>query len=302
MNDGSSFEEQVSSLYKILLTEDKLAKISRNERVSGPDGERETDIIIRRSIADFNITTVIECKDYKRPVTVEKIDAFQSKLNDIGANKGIIVARSGFSRSALTKAKRLSIDACTVDLASNLIRGSRDDLPIIHRRIEFENFRVTMRPGRTGFGTAMRVDVNCLFNDLGVMDLLLRVDPIEFIRNKSFNLKVEEILNNEEVYYRTPNGEMLPVASAILEFDLASALQFGYLSEIPRSIGKINHLDDSLSVWCNFEDVSQVVSNWTQYREYTELPEYVRSFFLSVVSCPKRIDSVGSIRLEAYKY
>jgi hypothetical protein len=43
---------------------------------------------------------VIECKDYKKPVGIEKLEAFAQKLNDVGANLGVMISTSGFDEGA----------------------------------------------------------------------------------------------------------------------------------------------------------------------------------------------------------
>lgn len=51
-----------------------------------------------------------ECKDHGRPVDVPVIEAFNTKLQDIGAKKGAIVSNSPFTEGAQTMAAKLGID------------------------------------------------------------------------------------------------------------------------------------------------------------------------------------------------
>lgn len=59
----------------------------------------------------------VECKDYASGlVGVEKIEAFQTKLADIAANKGVYVTRSGYQRSAKTTADHYDIHLLIFDI------------------------------------------------------------------------------------------------------------------------------------------------------------------------------------------
>lgn len=58
----------------------------------------------------------VECKDYASGlVPVEKIEAFQTKMADIAANKGVYVTRNGYQRSAKTTAEHYGILLLTFD-------------------------------------------------------------------------------------------------------------------------------------------------------------------------------------------
>jgi len=48
----------------------------------------------------------IEAKYWKQRVTVEKVDAFTTKLRDCGFDKGIIISAKGFQAGAIESAKR----------------------------------------------------------------------------------------------------------------------------------------------------------------------------------------------------
>ena len=137
MNNGQTFEALVAEFYQALLAENSTSQITTQERIAGPDGLREFDIVIRTSVADFESITLVECKDYGRLVSVETIDAFASKLADFSGNKGILISRKGFSKNAIQKAKRCGIDVCTIDKAKDLSTISEYNLPVFFRQIDF---------------------------------------------------------------------------------------------------------------------------------------------------------------------
>ena len=68
---------------------------------------------------------VIECKDQKRKAGVPQIEAFHAKAHSVGANAMIFVSRSGFTKTAIKKAK-----ACKVAPYSLLKKDDAHSLPI----------------------------------------------------------------------------------------------------------------------------------------------------------------------------
>jgi len=88
------------------------AKVSLNEKVKGCHSGvmRELDIVVRRSVGQFQIFIVVDCKDYSDPVDVKGIEEFIGLLEDVGANKGAMVAANGFTEAAKTRASNTGID------------------------------------------------------------------------------------------------------------------------------------------------------------------------------------------------
>lgn len=59
----------------------------------------------------------IECKDYMSGlVSVEKMEAFRTKLTDISADKGVYVTKNGYQRSAKATAEHYNIVLMTLDI------------------------------------------------------------------------------------------------------------------------------------------------------------------------------------------
>lgn len=103
------FEQLTYNLQK-QLTQD--AEVVADEKIKGANSEteRQIDILIKKRVAQYEIKVIIECKDYKRPVDVQKVESFVTKLKDVKANKGAIVSSKGFSKAALKLAEKYGID------------------------------------------------------------------------------------------------------------------------------------------------------------------------------------------------
>jgi len=67
------------------------------------------------NLAGVKIIVLVECKNYLRRVGVDEIMEFATRIDDIGAHKGIVVTAKGFERGAFKIAKSKGIalvEAC----------------------------------------------------------------------------------------------------------------------------------------------------------------------------------------------
>jgi hypothetical protein len=65
-NDGEEFERAVELFYSSLLKGAQNTRVERRVQRKGLDGFREIDILITARIADFDVLTVVECKDHSK--------------------------------------------------------------------------------------------------------------------------------------------------------------------------------------------------------------------------------------------
>lgn len=114
------------------------ANIKLDEKVEGPDGQRQCDIIIEHSYLGTKYRTLIECKDYSSSVAILHVDALSSKLDDLNCNKGVIVARTGFQRGAIDKAARKGIDLYSFSEATKAVSDLNMRLPVLHLVIKIK--------------------------------------------------------------------------------------------------------------------------------------------------------------------
>jgi hypothetical protein len=77
------------------------------------------DVTIEYYVASYPIVVAVECRDHKRPATVEWIEQLSGKYQNSGVNQIVAVSKSGFVNTALRKAKSRGILALTLDEASD---------------------------------------------------------------------------------------------------------------------------------------------------------------------------------------
>ena len=86
-------------------------------------------------MGQYTIRIVIDCKDYKTAVDVKELEAFMGLADDVGANKGAMVAACGFTSTAKRRARDAGIDLFRlVDTNNNL----NDYLDLVEARVRDE--------------------------------------------------------------------------------------------------------------------------------------------------------------------
>jgi hypothetical protein len=71
---------------------------------------RQIDVLLEHTVGQFKIEIVIDCKDYKKPLDVKGVEEFYGLLDDVGAQKGVLVCPKGFTKVAKIRAEKLQID------------------------------------------------------------------------------------------------------------------------------------------------------------------------------------------------
>lgn len=103
---GDEYQEIVGLVRRAL---DPEATVKTGQWIKGPDGDRDLDVEVRGTLQGKDHFALVECKDWKRRVGIEVVDALESKRHDLGADSAAIYSNSGFADPALRKAKRVGI-------------------------------------------------------------------------------------------------------------------------------------------------------------------------------------------------
>lgn len=88
------------------------ALVTHDDRIKGYESEtlRQIDISVRQKIGQYDILIVIDCKDYAVPVDVNDVGEFITRVKDVRANKGAMVAASGFTDTAKRMGENAGLD------------------------------------------------------------------------------------------------------------------------------------------------------------------------------------------------
>ncbi len=132
---------------KHLKSIDRLAKIEHNVKREGQASKalRQIDVLAENTVVGEAMRIVVECKAYKNPLDVGKVDEFVGKLMDVRANLGLLYAVNGVTPAARRRAENShlpqvrirDISHITSDVASEQTPSPtqsvvlEDDWPII---------------------------------------------------------------------------------------------------------------------------------------------------------------------------
>src|SRR5450830_657582 len=108
-NDWRDLEQLVAKIQRSLAPQ---AFVEHNAKVWGVDSEtnRQIDVLVKQRIGQYEMMIAIDCKDHQTPNDVKGVEEFAGMVEDIRANKGVLVCPSGFTPSAKKKAKKLQME------------------------------------------------------------------------------------------------------------------------------------------------------------------------------------------------
>jgi len=113
LGSGKYFEKLVM-LIENVTKEHEYIDVSHNRFIIDRNGrKRQIDVLIESDWGRLGKQRVIiECKEWERLVGIDQVEAFITKIDSLGVNKGIIVSRNGFQKGA----KETAIGTTRVDL------------------------------------------------------------------------------------------------------------------------------------------------------------------------------------------
>jgi restriction system protein len=88
--------------------------IKHDETLATPDGDYQIDVYAECELAGIQVKFLIECKKQSRPVERDIVLSLNSKLQELGSHKGMIVATSGFQSGAKQYADKHGIALCVL--------------------------------------------------------------------------------------------------------------------------------------------------------------------------------------------
>ena len=116
MQAGKALEHLVAVIQEHLKS-DPNARIVQNAKLLNRSGNiREIDVFVQTKANGENIGLAFACKDHKRKITEQTIDAFATKCRELTEiDKGIIVATSGYTKGAKKEAESQKIGLYLID-------------------------------------------------------------------------------------------------------------------------------------------------------------------------------------------
>jgi hypothetical protein len=92
------------------------AEVKFDDHIHGrlTGSNRQIDVSVRFANGFYDYLTIVECKDTGRNVGIKEISDLSIKLEDVGAQHGVIVAAEGFQKGAIDLAESKNIETFTL--------------------------------------------------------------------------------------------------------------------------------------------------------------------------------------------
>jgi hypothetical protein len=271
MKNGTKFEELTAEILVHLRRDKSFETVEHNVFLDGKDGPRQIDVFLKGKVGPFDVTTIVECKDYAKNINVTAIDALHSKMQDVNAQKAVLVARKGFSRTAIKKAKRLGISLCTAHSAKSEKWKFQLEVPLIIKELSCElsqpSFMFRAIPNQKG----VRLDEFC-----GV--------PLPKILGEYWNnnqIKCQDGTNEhifrpqlpEPHYVYVPDGRKLEIFDFHIKMFMKQAYYFGYFNDLESS-KYIEFIEEKeRHVIFDPKDLSDYRTKMVNYGKYEDIPK-----------------------------
>jgi restriction system protein len=119
MKAWEAYQEQAAEFFR------SLGMITnKNERLIGARGVHDVDVVVRKISAGIVQIWIVECKRWKRPINKLHVSALAEIVQDVGADRGILLSESGFQAGAARMAQSNNI---TLSSISDLEGNSEDE-------------------------------------------------------------------------------------------------------------------------------------------------------------------------------
>lgn len=112
MNPNIEYEQFTRYVYQQLVNMDvaRETKVLHNVKLEGRSGQKhQIDVYWEHMIAGNKHRVAIECKNYSKPVSKDKVCAFKGVLDDLNGVNGIMVTKVGYQKGAKEYAKEYGI-------------------------------------------------------------------------------------------------------------------------------------------------------------------------------------------------
>ncbi|NMD82287.1 hypothetical protein HG597_24700 [Klebsiella sp. DNRA6] len=206
-NTGKEYEDFVGAIQQSLINAEGMShlkniKVEVNKKIEDRNGIfRQFDVYWEFNLGGYDYKTVIECKDYASAVTIDKIDAFIGKTQDIPGLRLIYATRTGYQSGAQKKAEQYKIDLLIIREGVDEDWAAPDGTPLI-KTINLNIIAITP-PSITSFSPSVDASWLEAQSDLDI--------------NK-INYKFNMMLNNEIYICNEVNGVRFSL------YDLANSL------------------------------------------------------------------------------
>jgi restriction system protein len=110
MSEWATYQEEAGEFFRSIGLE-----ASTNVTLKGVRTSHDIDVVVRSNHVGFDLLWVVECKHWKTPVSKLHVLALREVVSDLGADRGILLAESGYQRGALEAAQLTNVQLTSIE-------------------------------------------------------------------------------------------------------------------------------------------------------------------------------------------
>lgn len=104
MSAWNDYQEEVAVFFRSLGLD-----ASTNVTLQGVRTTHDIDVVVRSRQVGLDVSWLVECKAWRTRVPKEKVLALRAIVDDVGADRGLMMAEHGYQSGALEAARRTNI-------------------------------------------------------------------------------------------------------------------------------------------------------------------------------------------------
>lgn len=287
-NTGKPFENLVGSVYEAIVARELGVTVERNVLLDSPDGPRQIDVLVRAEVAGHKLLTVVECRDLGKRLDVTHVDGLVSKMVDVRASKGVLVARKGFSRTAVRKAQRLGIDLVTVHRARDALADVAFASPVLVTELEPQFVQPRFVFQAPYAGTTIAWDEVTRLNGRPLSDIIWQafldgVIPLDPARSP---FEWRPSFPPPGPFITSTNHGHIPVEEFRVTISWRARYWFGYLTNLDSTITLANHIEASSQVVFRPDELFDYRARLKPFDSLAEIPALSIPFRVTGVAMP----------------
>jgi restriction system protein len=118
--DWCEYQEETAAFFRSLGLE-----AQTNVTVQGVRTQHDIDVLVKMHHVGFEVTWAIECKHWKTKVSKLHVLGLRSIVQEIGADRGILLCEAGFQSGALEAAQLTNV---VVTSLANVMQSAQNDI------------------------------------------------------------------------------------------------------------------------------------------------------------------------------
>jgi len=297
-NTGKEYESLTEEVFKLLTANESYTSVEKDILIESPDGSRQFDVVLKTNIADMEIVTVVECKDWNKNINVTVVDGLVSKMEDVKANKAAIVAKKGFTKGAIKKATRLGVELYTVRDIDRNIAELGFQIPILFTILENIDYKTSASLSIPPAGSiSINEKPKILIDEVPIEDYIFKKIIEQEIQIDDFAKEINLETISSGVYAIDVSGGEIELSDYEINYILEGEYYFGYVEELPNTIGVHNFTNNKAKVFLNENDILyDYKKNLTKYSNKVDVPDV--GYIGVVVFCKSFTVQSSSIDLD----